>query len=138
MLFIQKTPLQTEKTLSLIELINNSGLGGQLIIGLLFLLLIIVIYIYFERLFTIKSASKISPNFMAQIKTYVLNHKIDGAQALCLSENKPVARLIAKGLSRIGRPLDDISTTIENAGRLEIYKLEKNVSILATIAGAAP
>ena len=138
MLFIQKTPLQTEKTLSLIELINNSGLGGQLILGLLFLLLIIVIYIYLERLFTIKSASKISPNFMAQIKTYVLNHKIDGAQALCLSENKPVARLIAKGLSRIGRPLDDISTTIENAGRLEIYKLEKNVSILATIAGAAP
>jgi biopolymer transport protein ExbB len=100
--------------------------------------LIVVIYIYFERLFAIKSASKISPNFMAQIKTYVLNHKIDGAQALCLSENKPVARLIAKGLSRIGRPLEDISTTVENAGRLEIYKLEKNVSILATIAGAAP
>tara|TARA_B100001059_G_scaffold143862_1_gene143774 strand:+ start:17785 stop:18453 length:669 start_codon:yes stop_codon:yes gene_type:complete len=138
MILIQKTPLQTEKTLSLIELIKDGGLGGQLIIGLLFLLLIIVIYIYFERLFTIKSASKISPNFMAQIKTYVLNHKIDGAQALCLSENKPVARLIAKGLSRIGRPLEDISTTIENAGRLEIYKLEKNVSILATIAGAAP
>tara|TARA_B100001057_G_C22713213_1_gene896675 strand:- start:430 stop:1098 length:669 start_codon:yes stop_codon:yes gene_type:complete len=138
MILIQKTPLQTEKTLSLIELIKDGGLGGQLIIGLLFLLLIIVIYIYFERLFTIKSASKISPNFMAQIKTYILNHKIDGAQALCLSENKPVARLIAKGLSRIGRPLEDISTTIENAGRLEIYKLEKNVSILATIAGAAP
>ena len=138
MILIQKTPLQTEKTLSLIELIKDGGLGGQLIIGLLFLLLIIVIYIYFERLFTIKSASKISPNFMAQIKTYVLKHKIDGAQALCLSENKPVARLIAKGLSRIGRPLEDISTTIENAGRLEIYKLEKNVSILATIAGAAP
>ncbi|NBV58069.1 MAG: MotA/TolQ/ExbB proton channel family protein, partial [Bacteroidetes bacterium] len=131
-------PLQTEKTLSLIELVKDGGLGGQLIIGLLFLLLIIVIYIYFERLFTIKAASKISPNFMAQIKTYVLNHKIEGAQTLCLSENKPVARLIAKGISRIGRPLDDISTTIENAGRLEIYKLEKNVSILATIAGAAP
>ena len=138
MILIQNSPLQTEKTLSLIELIVDGGLGGQFIIGLLFLLLIIVIYIYFERLFTIKSASKISPNFMDQIKTYVLNHKIDGAQALCMSENKPVARLIAKGLSRIGRPLEDISTTIENAGRLEIYKLEKNVSILATIAGAAP
>ena len=138
MILIQNSPLQTEKTLSLIELIGDGGLGGQFIIGLLFLLLIIVIYIYFERLFTIKSASKISPNFMDQIKTYVLNHKIDGAQALCMSENKPVARLIAKGLSRIGRPLEDISTTIENAGRLEIYKLEKNVSILATIAGAAP
>ena len=121
MLLIQKTPLQTENTLSLIELITDGGLGGQFIIGLLFLLLIIVIYIYFERLFAIKSASKISPNFMAQIKTYVLSDKIDGAQALCISENKPVARLIAKGLSRIGRPLVDIRTTIENAGRLEIY-----------------
>ena len=138
MILNQDTPLQEEKTLSLIALIQDGGLGGQIIIGLLFFLLIIVIYIYFERLFAIKSASKISPNFMAQIKTYVLNDKIDGAQALCFSENKPVARLIAKGLSRIGRPLEDISTTVENAGRLEVYKLEKNVSILATIAGAAP
>jgi biopolymer transport protein ExbB len=138
MILLQEAPFQTEKTLSLIELVKGGGLGGQLIIGLLFVLLIIVIYIYFERLFAIKSASRISSNFMAQIKTYVLNHKIEGAQALCLSENKPVARLIAKGLSRIGRPLEDISTTIENAGRLEVYKLEKNVSILATIAGAAP
>ena len=138
MILTQETPLRTEKTLSLMELIKDGGLGGQLIIGLLFVLLIIVIYIYFERLFAIKSATKVNSNFMAQIKTYVLNHKIDGAQALCLSENKPVARLISKGLSRIGRPLEDISTTLENAGRLEIYKLEKNVSILATIAGAAP
>ncbi len=138
MILTEETPLRTEKTLSLMELIKDGGLGGQLIIGLLFLLLIVVIYIYFERLFAIKSATKVNSNFMAQIKTYVLNHKIDGAQALCLSENKPVARLISKGLSRIGRPLEDISTTLENAGRLEIYKLEKNVSILATIAGAAP
>ena len=134
----QEAPLQIEKTISLMELVQEGGLGGQIIIGLLFILLISVIYIYFERLFAIKSASKLSRNFMAQIKTYVLNNKIDGAQALCLSENKPVARLVAKGLSRIGRPLEDISTTIENAGRLEVYKLEKNVSILATIAGAAP
>ena len=134
----QEVPLQTEKTISLIELVMEGGLGGQLIIGLLFILLVVVIYIYFERLFAIKSASKLSNNFMAQIKTYVLNNKIEGAQSLCLSENKPVARLVSKGLSRIGRPLEDISTTIENAGRLEVYKLEKNVSILATIAGAAP
>ena len=134
----QEATLQIEKKISLIELVQEGGLGGQIIIGLLFILLISVVYIYFERLFAIKSASKLSSNFMAQIKTYVLNNKIDGAQALCLSENKPVARLVAKGLSRIGRPLEDISTTIENAGRLEVYKLEKNVSILATIAGAAP
>ena len=138
-LFLQDKPsLQTEKTLSLIELIQNGGLGGQVIIGVLALLLLVVVYIYFERLFTIRSAVKITPNFMSQIRTYVLNGKIDNAQQICLSENKPVARLISKGLSRIGRPLEDINTTIENAGRLEIYKLEKNVSILATIAGAAP
>ena len=135
---LQESPLQEEKTLSLVELIQDGGLGGQLIIGLLFILLIIVIYIYFERLFTIRSASKLSGNFMAQIRTYVLSDKIEGAQALCLSENKPVARLVAKGISRIGRPLEDINTAIENAGRLEVYKLEKNVSVLATIAGAAP
>ena len=79
----QDSPLQEEKTLSLVELIQDGGLGGQLIIGLLFILLIIVIYIYFERLFTIRSASKLSGNFMAQIRTYVLSDKIEGAQALC-------------------------------------------------------
>ncbi|MGY8944646.1 MAG: MotA/TolQ/ExbB proton channel family protein, partial [Flavobacteriales bacterium] len=82
----QDSPLQEEKTLSLVELIQDGGLGGQFIIGLLFILLIIVIYIYFERLFTIRSASKLSGNFMAQIRTYVLSDKIEGAQALCLSE----------------------------------------------------
>ena len=134
----ESPPLQTEKTLSLIELIQNGGLGGQIIIGLLVVLLLVVVYIYFERLFAIRVAFKIFSTFMFQIRTYVLNGKIDNAQQICLSENKPVARLISKGLSRIGRPLEDINTTIENAGRLEVYKLEKNVSILATIAGAAP
>jgi len=132
------TPLQTEKTLSLLELIKNGGLGGQLIIGVLFVLLLIVTYIYFERLFAIRSAVKFTPNFMPQIRSFVMNGKLDGAQQLCVQENVPVARLISKGLSRIGRPLDDINTAIENAGRLEVYQLEKNISILATISGAAP
>ena len=137
--FIQvNEEFRTEKTLSLIELIENGGLGGQLIIGILFLLLIIAFYIYFERWFAIRSALKIDDNFMDQIKTYVSQGKIETAQALCFKEDVPVARLIAKGITRIGKPLDDINTTIENAGRLEVYKLEKNVSVLATIAGAAP
>ena len=134
----QDTPLRTEKTLSLVELIKDGGLGGQLIIGLLFILLLMAIYIYFERWFAIRSAGKIDKSFMDQIKLYVGQGKIDAAQALCLKEDRPVARLVAKGISRIGRPLEDINTAIENAGRLEVYKLEKNVSILATIAGAAP
>lgn len=131
-------PLQTEKTLSLVELVKNGGLGGQLIIGVLFVLLLMVTYIYFERLFAIRSAVKVTPNFMPQIRSFVMNGKLDGAQQLCAQENVPVARLISKGLSRIGRPLDDINTAIENAGRLEVYQLEKNISILATISGAAP
>ena len=136
--FQDPTPLQTEKTLSLLELIKNGGLGGQVIIGLLFVLLLIVTYIYFERLFAILSAVKVTPNFMPQIRSFVMNGKLEGAQQLCVQENVPVARLISKGLSRIGRPLDDINSAIENAGRLEVYQLEKNISILATISGAAP
>ena len=62
---------------------------------------------------------------MPQIRSFVMNGKIDGAQQLCITENVPVSRLVSKGLSRIGRPLEDINTAIENAGRLEVYQLEK-------------
>lgn len=127
-----------EKTLSIIELIKSGGLAGQIIILILFILLIVASYIYFERLFAIKSASKVDTNFMNQIKDHVSNGKVDSAQVLCAQVNSPVSRLISKGISRIGKPLEDINTAIENAGRLEVYGLEKNVSILATISGAAP
>ncbi len=127
-----------EKTLSIIELISSGGIAGQVIIGILFLLLVAAIYIYFERLFAIKEASKVDANFMNQIKDYVSNGKIEAAQLLCAQVNSPVSRLIDKGIARIGKPLADINTAIENAGRLEVYGLEKNVSILATISGAAP
>ena len=127
-----------EKTLSIIELIKSGGLAGQLIIALLTVLLVVALYIYFERLFTIKAASKVDPNFMNQIKDHVVNGKIEAAKALCTNVNSPVSRLIHKGISRIGRPLADINSAIENAGKLEVYTLEKNVSVLATISGAAP
>lgn len=127
-----------EKTLSIVELITSSGTAGLMIILVLFVLLIVAIYIYFERLFAIKAASKVDSNFMNQIKDHVSGGKIDSAQNLCAQVNSPVSRLISKGISRIGKPLEDINTAIENAGRLEVYSLEKNVSILATISGAAP
>lgn len=127
-----------EKSLSIIELISSGGVAGQLIIGVLFILLVGAIYIYFERIFAIKAASVIDANFMNQIKDHVSNGKIDSAQMLCAQVNSPVSRLIGKGISRIGKPLADINTAIENAGRLEIYGLEKNVSVLATISGAGP
>jgi biopolymer transport protein ExbB len=130
--------VQEEKTLSIYNLIVDGGLGGQIIIAILLVLLALALYIYFERFFAIKSASKVDKNFMNQIKEYVSNGKLESANALCKSTDTPTARLIGKGISRIGKPLDDINTAIETAGKLEVYQLEKNVSVLATIAGVAP
>ncbi len=131
-------PISTEKTLSIYDLVESGGLGGQIIIGILFILLIVAFYIYFERFFAIKAASKEDKNFMNQIKEAILKGKLEAARDLCKSKNTPTSRLIDKGISRIGKPLEDINTAIETAGKLEIYQLEKNVSVLATISGAAP
>ena len=141
--YLQENPeisdvVSEEKTLSIYKLIVDGGLGGQIIISILFVLLAVSLYIYFERFFAIKAASKVDKNFMNQIKDYVSNGKLESADALCKKTNSPTARLIEKGISRIGKPLDDINKAIENAGKLEVYQLEKNVSVIATIAGAAP
>lgn len=130
--------ISEEKTLSVIDLIVDGGAGSIIIISVLFVLLFVALYIYFERLFAIKAASKIDKNFMNQIRDHVTNGKLEAAKILCAQNDSPVARLTAKGISRIGKPLDDINTAIENAGTLEVYKLERNVSVLATVAGAAP
>ncbi|MEP2059399.1 MotA/TolQ/ExbB proton channel family protein [Maribacter litoralis] len=130
--------LSEEKTLSVIDLIFNGGTGSVIIITVLFIMLGVALYIYFERLLAVNAASKIDKNFMNQIRDYVTSGKLDAAKILCAQTDSPVARLTEKGVSRIGKPLDDINTAIENAGTLEVYKLEKNVSILATVAGAAP
>jgi len=127
-----------QKTLSIINLVKEGGLGGQVIIGILVVLLAVALYIYFERLFAVKAASKVDENFMNQIKDHVASGKMEAATLLCAQDKSPVSALISKGISRIGKPLEDIHTAIENAGRLEIYKLEKNVSVLATISGVAP
>lgn len=131
-------PIAEEKTLSVLDLIMSGGVAGQIIILVLFILLFIAVYIYFERLFAIKAATKMDSNFMNQIHDHVAKGNIQAAKMLCAQNKTPVSNLTNKGLSRIGSPLEDISTAIENAGRLEVYKLEKNVSVLATIAGAAP
>lgn len=127
-----------EKTLSIYELVVNGGIGSIIIISVLLVMLAVALYIYFERIFAIKAASKIDKNFMNQIRDNVMSGKIEAAKILCAQTDSPVARLTEKGISRIGKPLEDINKAIENAGTLEVYKLEKNVSILATVAGAAP
>ena len=140
--FIQETTeseeVVEEQSISMIELLLSGGPGGMIIIAILFVLLFVAVYIYFERLFAIKASSKVDGDFMNQIRTHVAKGNIEGAKILCAQANNPVSRLTEKGISRIGSPLDDINTAIENAGRLEIYKLERNVSVLATVAGAAP
>lgn len=141
--YLQESPetldvVSDEKTLSIYKLIIDGGLGGQIIISILFVLLAVSLYIYFERFFAIKAASKVDKNFMNQIKDYISNGKLEAAATLCTKTNSPTARLIEKGISRIGKPLEDINKAIENAGKLEVYQLEKNVSVIATIAGAAP
>lgn len=111
--------------------------GGWVMLPII-ILSIVAVYIFFERYFAIKKAQNIDMNFMNRIRDYIMDEKIDAAKSLCLSTNNPVARMIEKGISRLGRPLPDVSAAIENVGRLEIYKLEKGLPTLATVSGGAP
>lgn len=126
------------KEFSLSEIIFSGGPIGQVIMGVIFVMLFMTLYIYFERLFAIRQVSKIDENFMTQIKMFLSQGKVDQAKTLCATTNTPVARLIGKGISRIGKPLQDINLAIENSGKLEVYKMEKNISMMATLSGAGP
>ncbi len=123
---------------SLVDLIFQSGPLGMIIVAILVLLSIMAVAIFAERYFTIKRAGKIDQNFMNNIRASVASGNIDGAKALCKTKSSPISRMVEKGLMRIGKPLKDIDAAIENVGNLEIFKLEKNLSTLASIAGAAP
>lgn len=125
---------QTEVSIPVMRLLLD---GGWVMIPLL-ILSILAVYIFVERFLAIQKAGKEDPNFMNQIRDYVLNGNIDSAKALCANTEGPFARMIGKGIKRIGKPLNDISAAIENDGKLEIYRLESKLASLATIAGAAP
>ncbi len=127
-----------EKTIAIMELIIQGGIGGILIMISLFILSIIAVYIFIERFIAIKRGAEEDIDFMNKIKESILNGKLDEAKSLCQRTDYPVARMIEKGVSRIGKPLNDIAVAIENTGKLELYKLEKNLATLATISGAAP
>ena len=111
--------------------------GGWIMIPI-FLLSIIAVYIFVERYYAIKRAAKIDDRFIDQIKDNIHNGRFDSALALCRTNETPVARMIEKGVSRIGRPLNDVNTAIENVGNLEISKLEKGLPTLASVSGGAP
>jgi len=112
--------------------------GGWYIMLPLALMSFFAIFIFFERSMAISKAAKEDKNFMAKLKDYLSAGSLDSARNLCEQSGTPIARMLHKGIGRIGKPLKDISASIENVGKLEIYRLENNLSSLATIAGAAP
>ncbi len=129
------TGAATEKAaMSLFELVKA---GGWLMIPLA-LLAGVMVYIFVERYTAIRKASATDNNFMSRIREYMNEGKIAAALDMCRSTDTPTARMVEKGIERIGRPLADVQTAIENVANLEVSKLEKNLPVLATIAGGAP
>ncbi len=120
--------------LSLIDLLMQ---GGVLMIPLL-LLLVLAIYFFFERWIAIRKASRIDNNFMNIIRDHILSGNVSAARSLARNTDNPVARMIDKGIQRIGKPIDAIEKSMENVGKLEVYKMERNLSVLSLIAGIAP
>ena len=120
-----------------LSMIDMAVKGGWLMIPLIILSLI-TIYIFGMKWWTISRASKIDPNFMRDIRDYIHDGKIAAAQNLCKQQDTPVSHLIEKGIERMGRPLTDIQTAVENMGNIEVARLEKGLPTLASIAGGAP
>ena len=127
-------PVAQEKTLNLIDMAVE---GGWLMLVLL-LLSVMAIYIFGNKWWLIYKAGQIDKNFMNDIRDFIHDGKIKSAIDLCQKYNSPVARLVEKGIERIGRPLQDIQTAVENMGNVEVARLEKGLPMLATIAGGAP
>lgn len=120
-----------------INLWTMAQYGGWIMI-VLALLLAWAIYIFIERMVVLKTATKEDKSFMDRIRDYIHDGKIDSALNLCKQTNTPASRMIEKGITRIGRPMQDVQVAVENVGNLEVGKLEKGLVIMATIAGGAP
>ena len=121
-----------------VKIIDLLFQGGFMMIPIL-LLSLGAVYIFVERVLTINKATKTPEEFMGEVRSKVLAGDIQGAKLLCSEQNStPISKMIEKGLSRIGSPLKTIEVAIENVGKIEIFKLDKNLSLMATISGAAP
>ena len=125
---------QPAQQISIIDLLSK---GGVLMIPLA-VLLVVAIFVFIERLLYIRKASKIEENFMNIIRDNIVSGNVTAARSMAKNTNNPVARIIDKGIQRIGKPIDAIEKSMENVGRLEMYKMERNINILSLIAGIAP
>jgi len=123
-----------EQKISIIDLLSK---GGVLMIPLA-ILLVAAIFVFIERLLYIRKASRIEDNFMNIIRDNIVSGNVNAARSMAKNTNNPVARIIDKGIQRIGKPIDAIEKSMENVGKLEMYKMERNLSILSLIAGIAP
>src|SRR5690349_24208027 len=112
-------------------------LGGWIMIPLAIMLLLAV-YVFAERSIAIRNASKIDNNFMNIIRDHIVSGNVSAARSFAKNTNNPVARIIDKGIQRIGKPIDSIEKSMDNVGKLELYNMERNLSILSLIAGIAP
>jgi len=119
------------------SLLGLASKGGWLMI-VLAILSIVAIYVFAERLYAINHAAKVDKNFTKDITDYLQDGKKKSALALCKKSDTPIARMLEKGIERMGRPLHDIQAAVENVGNLEVARLEKGLPILASIAGGAP
>ena len=131
------TALATAESAEPLSYFDLAVKGGWVMIPIAFLS-IVAVYIFIERFVAIRNATKIDVNFMNRIKDYIHDGKIESAATLCQSTNNPVARMIEKGINRLGRPLSDINSAIQNIGQIEIYKLEKGLPMLASCAAVSP
>ncbi|TAK40206.1 MAG: MotA/TolQ/ExbB proton channel family protein [Saprospiraceae bacterium] len=139
LLFLQATDIErTTETQSVLDLLFSGGPAGVINVLVLIVMSIVALYIFLERYMTIKKAGHVDENFMNNIRANVNAGNIQAARTLCQNADTPVARMVEKGLARIGKPLRDIDAAIENVGNLEVFKLEKNLATIASIAGAAP
>jgi biopolymer transport protein ExbB len=123
-----------DQALSVIDLAIK---GGYMMIPII-LSSFVAVYIFVERILTVNKANQSPDAFIGRIKEMVLKGDINGAKLLCSQFDSPIARMIEKGVSRIGSPLKTIEASIENVAKIELFKLEKNLSVLATVSGAAP
>ena len=131
-------PATQVKSQSIIDIILLSGPLGIANVLVTVFLSFVALYIFIERYLNIQRAGRVDESFIHNIRANVASGNVQAAKALCQSTDSPVARMVEKGLMRIGKPLRDIDAAIENVGNLEVFKLEKNLSTLASIAGAAP
>jgi len=146
-ILLQATQNLTEGTAAVGKAVQPDGMvtgffdmaikGGPLMIPIV-LLSFVAVFIFFDRYMAIRKAGKVDSRLMDRVRKYVMEGKVEMAFELCRSENTPTSRMIEKGISRIGRPMADVTTAIENVGNLEVSKLEKGLPVLASVAGGAP